>query len=109
MTSDRQLEAMDTEQACDYIRSGKADAPRQASIRFATCADCRKPIARDEAAPTHCCEGDCGWYHVKLADTWKCQGTSVHIRPHNPNPIKAAMDAYRAGPERRAEQIRGLA
>lgn len=59
-------------------------------IRFASCADCRKPIARDFAGPTHCCKGDCGWYHVKLVDTWACQGATVHIRPHIPEGM--AMD-----------------
>jgi hypothetical protein len=53
-------------------------------IKFAACADCRKPIARDIDQPGHCCEQECGWYHVKLSDTWNCPGTAVHIRPHIP-------------------------
>lgn len=54
------------------------------TITFATCQDCRKPIARDPNAPAHCCEQDCGWYHVKLSDTWTCKGTSVHVMPLAP-------------------------
>jgi hypothetical protein len=60
------------------------------TITFATCQDCRKPIARDPNAPAHCCEqdcgwgGECGWYHLKTGDMTSCPRTTRLITPLAP-------------------------
>jgi hypothetical protein len=54
-------------------------------IKFASCADCRKPIARDfQIAADLGAPINRGWYHVKLADTATCPGIGLHTQPHVP-------------------------
>jgi hypothetical protein len=54
-------------------------------IKFATCEDCRKPIARDhDTAADLDLPINRGWYHVKLSDTAACPGTDLHTMPHIP-------------------------
>jgi hypothetical protein len=61
-------------------------------IKFAACADCHKPIARDhETAADLGAPITRGWYHVKLADTAACPGTDLHTQPYIPEGM--AMDS----------------
>jgi hypothetical protein len=54
-------------------------------IKFAACANCHKPIARDFAiADTFGEPITRGWYHVKTADTASCPGQALHTLPHVP-------------------------
>jgi hypothetical protein len=71
-------------------------------IKFASCEDCRRPIARDfQIAADFGVPINQGWYHVKVADMAKCPGLGMHTEPHVPPGMAmgAAGELYALAPD----------